>query len=119
MTSLEYRLQAVGPILGGAVLYPTSFANEALRYFRDWAKEIPDEQLQGMFDPFFPPGRLTYVKSNFAKELSNQAIETAAHWVGKGPSPYTFVAFEHWHGAATRVGVSETAFHTGKTPSIS
>jgi hypothetical protein len=30
-------------------------------------------QLQSMFDPFFPPGRQTYVKSNFIRSLSDEA----------------------------------------------
>jgi len=31
--------------------------------------------------------------------------------VGESPSPHTFAPFiEHWHGAATRVGVTDTAF---------
>ena len=165
VTSLEYRLHKVGPVLGGAVLYPIPFAREALRFFRDWATEIPDElviqcgsltmpdvgavfaivgcyqgdlaegdkllkplrsfgkaigdmfgvisyvQMQSMFDPFFPPGRLTYVKSNFVQSLSDEAIEMTAAYIGKGPSPYSFApGIEHWHGAATRVGVSDTAF---------
>jgi FAD/FMN-containing dehydrogenase len=68
-------------------------------------------QMQGLFDPFFPPGRLTYVKSNFVRSLSDEAIETLAAYAGKSPSPYSFApALEHWHGAATRVGVADTAF---------
>jgi hypothetical protein len=64
-----------------------------------------------MFDPFFPPGRLTYVKSNFVASLSDEAIDTFAAFVGKSPSPHSFApALEHWHGAATRVGVADTAF---------
>jgi FAD/FMN-containing dehydrogenase len=68
-------------------------------------------QMQSLFDPFFPPGRLTYVKSNFVSSLSDEAIETLAAHTGKSPSPYSFApALEHWHGAATRVGVADTAF---------
>jgi FAD/FMN-containing dehydrogenase len=68
-------------------------------------------QMQSLFDPFFPPGRLTYVKSNFVSSLSDEAIETLAAYAGKSPSPYSFApALEHWHGAATRVGVADTAF---------
>jgi hypothetical protein len=51
------------------------------------------------------------VKSNFVQSLSDEAIETTAAHMGKGPSPYSFApGIEHWHGAATRVGVSDTAF---------
>lgn len=68
-------------------------------------------QMQSLFDPFFPPGRLTYVKSNFVSSLSDEAIETLAAYAGKSPSPYSFApTLEHWHGAATRVGVADTAF---------
>jgi hypothetical protein len=68
-------------------------------------------QMQSLFDPFFPPGRLTYVKSNFVSSLSDEAIETLAAYAGKSPSPYSFApALEHWNGAATRVGVEDTAF---------
>lgn len=68
-------------------------------------------QLQGMFDPFFPPGRQTYVKSNFIRTLSDEAIQAIASFAGTSPSPFSFAPFiEHWHGAATRVGATGTAF---------
>lgn len=68
-------------------------------------------QLQSMFDPFFPPGRQTYVKSNFLRSLSDDALQTIASLCGKSPSPLSFAPFlEHWHGAATRVPVADTAF---------
>ena len=67
--------------------------------------------MQRFFEPFFPPGRHTYVKSNFLRDLSDAAIDTMAQWAGKSPSPFTFAPFiEHWHGAVHRVGVSDTAF---------
>jgi FAD/FMN-containing dehydrogenase len=165
VTSLEYRLHDVGPVLGGAVFYPAARAKEVLHCWREFAATSPDElvtqggsfnlpdgvpvfgiaacycgplaegekvlkplrsfgspladtvaaisyvQLQSMFDPFFPPGRQTYVKSNFIRSLTDEAIDTLVQYVGKSPSPYTFAPFiEHWHGAATRVGPTETAF---------
>ena len=68
-------------------------------------------QLQSMFDPFFPPGRLTYVKSNFIRALDGDSIRVIAEFAGRSPSPFSFAPFvEHWHGAATRVGVADTAF---------
>ncbi len=165
VTSLEYRLHEVGPVLGGAVFYPAAKAKEVLHFWREFAAGSPEElvtqatamtlpdagpvftvaacycgsptegekvlkplrtfgspladsfatisylQLQSMFDPFFPPGRLTYVKSNFIRSLSDEAIDALVQYVGKSPSPYTFAPLiEHWHGAATRVPVMETAF---------
>ena len=68
-------------------------------------------QMQGLFDPFFPPGRYTYTKSNFFRALSDEAIEAMATFADTAPSPYTFAPFfEHWHGAATRVPATDTAF---------
>ncbi|HUJ10823.1 MAG TPA: FAD-binding oxidoreductase [Verrucomicrobiae bacterium] len=166
VTSLEYRLHDVGPVLGGAVLHPVAKTKEVLHFCREFAPTLPDEvviqggaftapdgtpvfgvaacycgtslsegekvleplrkfgppvadlisvmsyvQMQSFFEPFFPPGRHTYTKSNFLRALSDEAIETMAEWAGKSPSPYTFAPFfEHWHGAVSRVGVSDTAF---------
>ncbi len=166
VTSLEYRLHEVGPVLGGAVLYPAAQTKDVLHFCRDFAQRIPDDlmiqggaftspdgvpvfavaacysgaalsagekllqplrnfgppiadmiatmshlQMQSFFEPFFPPGRHTYVKSNFLRALSDDAIATIAQWAGTSPSATTFAPFfEHWHGAVGRVGVSETAF---------
>src|SRR5438270_5507168 len=43
VTSLEYRLHEVGPVLGGAVFFPLAKAGEVLRFFREFAETIPDE----------------------------------------------------------------------------
>lgn len=166
VTSLEYRLHPVGPVLGGAVLYPVAKTKEVLHFCREFAETLPDEiviqggaftlpdgtqvfgvaacysgsslsegekllqplrkfdppiadmispmsylQMQSFFEPFFPPGRHTYVKSNFLQALNDDAIGAIAAWAGKSPSPYSFAPFfEHWHGAVSRVGISETAF---------
>ena len=166
VTFLEYRLHEVGPVLGGAVLYPVTQTKQVMHFCRDFAQRIPDDlmiqggaftrpdgvpvfavaacysgaalsagekllqplrnfgppiadmiatmshlQMQSFFEPFFPPGRHTYVKSNFLRALSDDAIATIARWAGTSPSATTFAPFfEHWHGAVSRVGVSETAF---------
>ena len=44
VTSFEYQLHAVGPmVVGGMVLYPLSQAKEVLRFYRDFTKTAPDE----------------------------------------------------------------------------
>jgi FAD/FMN-containing dehydrogenase len=43
VTSFEYQLHPVGPVLGGPVLYPFAKAKEALKLYRDFAASIPDE----------------------------------------------------------------------------
>ena len=43
VTSFEYRLHPVGPVLAGPVLYPFAKAKEAMALYRDFAGSIPDE----------------------------------------------------------------------------
>jgi hypothetical protein len=43
VTSLEYRLHPVGPVLAGIVAYPMENAKEALRLFRDLTTAASDE----------------------------------------------------------------------------
>lgn len=44
VTSLEYKLHPVGPtLIGGPVFYPGEQAEEVLRFYRDWAPQLPDE----------------------------------------------------------------------------
>lgn len=42
VTSFEYRLHPVGPVLGGMVIYPLSRAADALRFYRDFTAAQPD-----------------------------------------------------------------------------
>ena len=108
------------PVFGVAGCYcgPISEGEKVLQPLRTFGPPLADAfaavnytQLQGMFEPFFPPGRQVYTKSNFLRILSDEAIDVLVQYVGKSPSPYTFAPFlEHWHGAATRVPVAATAF---------
>lgn len=43
-TSLEYRLHPVGPILlAGPIFFAGDRAEQVLRFYRDWTRELPDE----------------------------------------------------------------------------
>src|SRR5262249_50141209 len=42
VTSFEYRLHEVGPVLGGAVLWPLSQAAPVLRFYEQFARGCPD-----------------------------------------------------------------------------
>jgi FAD/FMN-containing dehydrogenase len=92
---------------GEEVLKPLrSFGKPLLDIFQP----MPYVQLQSMFDPFFPPGRMVYVKSNFFRTLNAEAAEVIDEFLKSCPSPHIFAGSEHWHGAATRVGAKDTAF---------
>jgi hypothetical protein len=43
VTSFEYQLHPVGPVLGGMVLYEMRRAREVLRFYREFAHACPDE----------------------------------------------------------------------------
>jgi hypothetical protein len=113
-------LPDAGSVFAVAACYcgPLGEGEKLLKPLRTFATPVADiidqisyVQLQKLFDPFFPPGRYSYTRSNFFRELSDEAIEAMASFSGSAPSPYTFAPFfEHWHGAATRVPVSDTAF---------
>ena len=43
-TSLEFRLHPVGPmVLAGPIFFAGDRADEILRFYRDWVRELPDE----------------------------------------------------------------------------
>jgi FAD/FMN-containing dehydrogenase len=71
---------------------------------------MPYCQLNAMLDAAYPKWARNYWKSNFLAQLSDEAIDTMIECFATCPSPLDHVALEHIHGAATRVGVSDTAF---------
>src|SRR5439155_19895906 len=71
---------------------------------------VPYCQLNGMLDAAFPKGVLNYWKSSFLTELSDDAIDTMIARFARCPTPMGQLIMEHFHGAVTRVGVSDTAF---------
>ena len=66
--------------------------------------------LNSMLDAAFPAGRSCYEKASTFKALSDEAIETIADYGAAFTSPFSMVVIQHVHGAASRVGPSETAF---------
>jgi FAD/FMN-containing dehydrogenase len=45
VTSFEYRIHPVGPVLAGMVLHPMAKAREVLQFYRNFARNCPDEAL--------------------------------------------------------------------------
>ena len=71
---------------------------------------MPYPAVNMMFDAGFPTGSLNYWKSNFLAALPDQAIDTMIERFAASPSTMSTLLLEHFHGAATRVGPTETAF---------
>ncbi len=43
VTAIEFALYPVASLYGGFMIYPPELATEALRFFRNWVKDAPDE----------------------------------------------------------------------------
>jgi FAD/FMN-containing dehydrogenase len=167
VTSFEYGLHPVGPIVtGGIIAWPFAAAFDVLRHFRDVTASLPDEftvfgglvhaadgsgeklavmvmchcgplsegeaaagpmksfgapavdavrpmpycQLNAMLDSAYPRGALNYWKSSFLAGLSDDVIRAMIDCFGKCPTPMGQLLLEHFHGAVTRVGITDTAF---------
>lgn len=67
-------------------------------------------ELNAMLDEGYPKGALNYWKSHFLAELTDEAIDTIVDAFARCPSPMSEIMLEHFHGAAARVGIGETAF---------
>jgi FAD/FMN-containing dehydrogenase len=71
---------------------------------------LPYSTMNSMLDAAYPPGALNYWKSSFLAGLSDEAIRTMIDCFGRCPTPMASLLLEHFHGAVTRVGVTDTAF---------
>ncbi len=166
VSSFEYQLHPVGPVVSGVIAHPIDSAKDVLRFYREFTASLPDEltvfsgllhapdgsglpiaamvlchcgppaeaeaavrpvkefgsplmdvigptgysETNTMLDAGYPKGALNYWKSNFLSELSDAAIDTLIDRFSTCPSPMSGLFLEHFHGAATRVGETDTAF---------
>jgi FAD/FMN-containing dehydrogenase len=65
--------------------------------------------LNGLLDPSFPRGALNYWKAQFITNLTDDCIRTLMEQFERCPSPMSQIVIEEFHGASTRVGLSDTA----------
>ena len=69
---------------------------------------MPYPVVNTLLDPAYPRGALNYWKSSFLKSLDDELIDTTIEAFAATPSLMTLIAFEHFHGAVTRIGVTDT-----------
>jgi FAD/FMN-containing dehydrogenase len=70
---------------------------------------MPYPQMNTLLDAGFPEGALNYWLSSFTRGLSDALIDTAVERFATVPSSMSSILFEHFHGAVTRIGPTETA----------
>jgi FAD/FMN-containing dehydrogenase len=76
----------------------------------DTLQPISYVALNGMLDAAFPKGALNYWKSHFLDRLTDEAIDALVDQFSRCPTPMGQLMLEHFHGAATRVPVGDTAY---------
>jgi FAD/FMN-containing dehydrogenase len=167
VSSFEYRTHPVASVLGGPVLHSLAAARELLSFYREFARDAPDElgtqvaflhapdgsgvklcavavchaaddtvraeadirplrefgspaadMVQRMpypvmntgVDWLFPKGALSYWKSAFFSELSDQAVDVMIEAFERAPSELCALVVEDVHGAVTRIAPTATAY---------
>jgi FAD/FMN-containing dehydrogenase len=70
---------------------------------------LPYPAMNTLLDAGFPEGALNYWLSSFTQGLPDALIDTAVERFATVPSPMTSILFEHFHGAVTRIGATDTA----------
>jgi FAD/FMN-containing dehydrogenase len=108
-----------GAKLSAMVVFHTGDADEAereLERFKTWGSPLevevgpmPYPVMNTILDEAYPAGALSYWLSSFTRGLPDELIDIAAERFASVPSPMTVMLFEHFHGAVTRVGVTDTA----------
>jgi FAD/FMN-containing dehydrogenase len=110
--SSELRLAALVVCHAG----PAEQAQKDLAPLREFGQPLmvelgpmPYAVMNTLLDDGFPRGALNYWKSSFVESLDDELIDLAIERFQTTPSPLNAILFEHFHGAVTRVGVSDTA----------
>jgi FAD/FMN-containing dehydrogenase len=108
-----------GAKLAALVVFHAGSPEEAARElepFTTWGSPIvvdvgpmPYPVMNTILDAGYPPGSLNYWLSSFTRDVSDELIELAVSRFATVPSPMTAILLEHFHGAVTRVGATETA----------
>jgi FAD/FMN-containing dehydrogenase len=117
--ALTHAPDGSGAPLAAMIVFHTGTPAEAERElapFKEWGSPLvvqvgpmPYHVMNTIIDDAYPTGSLNYWLSSFTSGLPDGLIDSVAERFASVPSPMTTVLLEHFHGAVTRVGVTETA----------
>jgi FAD/FMN-containing dehydrogenase len=95
---------------------PPEQAGRDLEPFLTWGGPLmvevgpmPYPVMNTILDAGFPAGLRNYWLSSFTRGLDDGLIDTLVDRFAAVPSPMTAIVLEHFHGAVTRVGPTDTA----------
>jgi FAD/FMN-containing dehydrogenase len=104
--------------LAAMVVFHTGDPDDAerdLERFTTWGSPImvevgpmPYPTMNTLLDEGFPTRSLNYWLSSFTTGLTDGLIDAAIERFASSPSPMNAILLEHFHGAVTRVGVTDT-----------
>jgi FAD/FMN-containing dehydrogenase len=108
-----------GAKLSALVVFHAGSVDEAARElepFEAWGSPLvvqvgpmPYPVMNTILDAGFPTGALNYWLSSFTRGLPDELIDIAVERFAAVPSPMTAILLEHFHGAVTRIGPTDTA----------
>lgn len=117
--ALVHAPDGSGAKLTGFAVCHTGSSEEAARDlepFLTWGSPVmtevgpmPYPVMNTLLDGGFPAGSLNYWLSSFTKGLPDGLIDAMAERFATVPSPMSVILLEHFHGAVTRIGVTDTA----------
>ena len=117
--ALTHAPDGSGAKLAAMAVFHTGEPEQAdadLARFKEWGDPLvvdvgrmPYPVMNTLLDAGFPAGALNYWLSSFAPDLSDALIDGMAERYESVPSPMSPMLLEHFHGAVTRVGVTDTA----------
>jgi FAD/FMN-containing dehydrogenase len=117
--ALAHAPDGSGAKLAAMIVFHTGDEEQAeadLAPFKSWGSPVvvdvgrmPYQVMNTLLDDGFPAGALNYWLSSFAQTLSDGLIDQMVERFASVPSPMSAIIMEHFHGAVTRVGVTDTA----------
>jgi FAD/FMN-containing dehydrogenase len=117
--ALVHAPDGSGAKLAAMAVFHTGSPEDAerdLAPFKSWGSPLvvevgpmPYPVMNTILDAGYPDGALNYWLSSFTPELSDGLIDTMVERFRTVPSTMSAILLEHFHGAVTRVGVTDTA----------
>jgi FAD/FMN-containing dehydrogenase len=108
-----------GAKLAGFAVFHTGSAEEAerdLEPFKTWGSPVmtevgpmPYPVMNTLLVEAYPDGSLNYWMSSFTAGVSDGLVDAMVERFATVPSTMSGILLEHFHGAVTRVGVTDTA----------
>jgi FAD/FMN-containing dehydrogenase len=97
---------------------PIADGEKLLRPLREFGPLLADQvspspyrALQGISEHFNPRGYRNYLKTNYLRDLSDDAIDILVERYASVPAPFSHIVVEHMGGAVSRMDRQATAYN--------